>query len=271
MIIKNIKASIAQLMKFILFKLSASNSLAFIAYCKWIYAPKPQTVEAFIDQISNGQKRFFVIQVGANDGITHDPLHRFIKRDNWQGLLLEPQPWVFAQKLVPIYTRNKEIVPINAAVGYESGETDLFQLSFSNQRWATGLARFDRSSLEALIANGNIERRAKKNGITLPPNKSDWIKSVRIKVMSPAELIKKYNVELIDLLMIDAEGFDFEIVKMFLAENPKPMALAFESFHFDKSVQDECSLLLEKHGYRFKTAGPNTLAWQKPLDHLVQD
>jgi hypothetical protein len=35
---------------------------------------------------------FTFIQVGAFDGITTDPLHKYITRYGWRGILMEPQP-----------------------------------------------------------------------------------------------------------------------------------------------------------------------------------
>ena len=32
------------------------------------------------------------IQVGAYDGVSTDPLHRYVERCGWRGVMLEPQP-----------------------------------------------------------------------------------------------------------------------------------------------------------------------------------
>ena len=38
---------------------------------------------------------FFFVQIGANDGINHDPLHEYVTKYNLSGLVVEPQPDVF--------------------------------------------------------------------------------------------------------------------------------------------------------------------------------
>lgn len=48
-------------------------------------------------QVSSKPFRF--IQVGANDGIHGDPLRAYIERHHWHGILVEPQPDVFARIL----------------------------------------------------------------------------------------------------------------------------------------------------------------------------
>ena len=58
------------------------------------------------------------IQVGAFDGVTADPLRRYIHRCGWRGVMLEPQPDVAAQ-LRQLYRDNANIVILEAAVDSE--------------------------------------------------------------------------------------------------------------------------------------------------------
>ena len=44
---------------------------------------------------NHGQVTF--VQVGANDGYRFDPLRKHIVAYHWPGLLIEPQPDVFAE------------------------------------------------------------------------------------------------------------------------------------------------------------------------------
>ena len=89
---KNIKKAIGT----IRFKLSSENNPLFIGYYKYLYRPKKGSLEEFLNEYSKSKiDGLTVIQIGANDGITHDPIHKFIKRDKWNGVLLEPQPYVY--------------------------------------------------------------------------------------------------------------------------------------------------------------------------------
>ena len=60
--------------------------------------------------------------------------------------------------------------------------------------------------------------------------------------------------------MVDTEGFDGEVVKMFLNTQPQPLALIFEEFHLSESDKNAALDLLSKNQYTFKTVGPNVLA-----------
>src|SRR5580692_5233133 len=49
------------------------------------------------------------IQVGAFDGITRDPLRKYIDKCGWRGVLVEPQGRA-ASQLRELYSRNDRVV-----------------------------------------------------------------------------------------------------------------------------------------------------------------
>ncbi|GAB5538998.1 MAG: hypothetical protein Salg2KO_11010 [Salibacteraceae bacterium] len=250
-------------------KLSAHNSLLYWWYVRHVYAPRPGTTEGFINQLSKSIPDFFVVQIGANDGITHDPIHNFIKRDDWSGILLEPQQSLANYKLRALYKRHTKIEVLNAAIGKENGSTYLYSIAFSNMRWASGLSRFDKASLMKLFHVGKIERRAKKYGIKIPDSEADWVRQDVIDIITPSTLIDRYSIKRIDLLVIDTEGFDAEIVKMFLPERPQPRAIVFEAFHLSGEAKNEIQHTLSRAEYSHKTVGPNMIAVKPEFKHLI--
>lgn len=161
--------AIRSLLASLRFNLSRFGSPLFVAYYRHLYRPEPGSLAALISahsrRVGSG---FTVIQVGANDGISHDPIHKFIKRDDWGGVLLEPQKQVFEDRLSKLYERHDDLHVLNAALGHRDGTTTLFKIGFSEARWATGLATFDRSVLEAAFESGHVARRCAKEGTPLP-------------------------------------------------------------------------------------------------------
>ena len=113
-----------------MFKLSASNSPLYTGFYKYFYEPKPDTLAEFIDFFSKNTPRVRVVQIGANDGFNKDPIHRFIKRDKWQGVLLEPQPKVFEKFLTKLHRNSEGIHAVNAALDYSNGSRHLFNYNF---------------------------------------------------------------------------------------------------------------------------------------------
>jgi FkbM family methyltransferase len=248
------------------FNLSAKNSPLFIGYYKYFYSPKPNTTEGLLSAYSKDiGDSFTVIQIGANDGINHDPIHKFIKRDKWGGVLLEPQKYVFDTFLRKIYSRHDNLHLLNAAMGEKDGKASIYKIGFCNSRWATGLTTFHRPTLEKAFESGHVERKCAKEGIVIPEDKTKHIVEEEVKIICSESLLTDYNIEKIDLLMIDTEGFDFEIVKLFNIEETGPGLIIFEHSHLSEEDYNECISTLRLNDYVTKKDGPNTLGIKKWL------
>ena len=251
-----------------IFSLSSNNSWLYRKYVASL-KPSPGSFDSILDKISKERDGIIVVQVGANDGITHDPIHKFIRRDHWSGLLIEPQPFVFNEFLEPLHQRTPDIRTVNAAIGDSDGSAEIHMIGFSDDRGATGLARFRRESLHHLIASGGLERRLRKEGITLPSNQDEWIKSEHIKDRSFKSLFDEHDIGGADILMIDTEGFDFEILKLFPWHTFKPKLVAYECFHLTEEDLEASKNLLKAHDYQCHRDGPNIVGWLPEIDHLV--
>lgn len=259
------KRKIRKILKRLKFCLSANNSVLFTGFYKYLYNPKKNTLDCFLDKYSkNNKEDFTVIQIGANDGITYDPVHKFIKRDNWKGVLLEPQQYVFEKYLEVLYRKNPGIITYNAALGKKDGYTYLYRIGFSNSRWATGLASFDISHLENAFESGYVKECAKKENIFIPLNPEERIIQEKVEVISPETLLSKFNISKIDLLQIDVEGFDYEVIKILNIKKSRPRLICFENSHLSEEDFTECRNHLNANGYVIKTVDANTLALLKP-------
>jgi FkbM family methyltransferase len=76
-------------------------------------------------------QEFSFIQIGAFDGITADPLHKYITKYGWRGVLIEPQPRAAAQ-LCELYRDNDRIVVLQAALDCRFGKRALFTVESDN-------------------------------------------------------------------------------------------------------------------------------------------
>lgn len=242
------------------FHLSSSENLIYLGFYKYFYTPRKGSLSDFLDTYSKSKDSIRFLQIGANDGFIYDPLQKFIKRDNWTGIMLEPQPDVFNQFLVKIHAKRSGIVPINAALSLQDKKTILYTIAFSAERWATGLSSFDRELLLEKFKNGMIAKKALGQGISLPKNEKDWIKEVEIDSISPSTLMKLCGNKKIDLLAIDTEGFDFEILKMLDLESIRPEVIIYEEEHFGPETMQQCKEYLENLGYRYQRAGRDVYA-----------
>ena len=247
-----------------IFNLSASNNPLFLAYYQKLYTPKQGTIAAFADYFSRKNESVTVIQIGANDGFNHDPIHKFIKRDKWQGVLLEPQPDVYHQYLKRLHQKSPGIHTVNAALDYQDGSSTIYKISFSNARWATGLTTFDRSVLEKAVRSDYVKDCARREGVAIPVKLDDRIQATQIKAISPRTLLKEYQLSTIDWLQIDTEGFDFEIIKMFDIGTTQPRVIVFEHYQFSDEERKNCFEHLRRHDYQVKPYGRDALAIRNP-------
>ena len=100
---RKIKEKVKKRYKRAMFNLSANYSTVYTGFYKYFYKPKHGSLGEFINYFSERNPGLNVVQVGANDGFINDPIHKFIRRDKWQGVLLEPQPTVLSERLNPDY------------------------------------------------------------------------------------------------------------------------------------------------------------------------
>ncbi len=260
MAVLRLKHSLKNIYKNFIFNLCASDHPLYIGFYKYLYKPAKGSLAEIIDKYSRSTPRLSVIQIGANDGFNHDPIVKFIKRDHWSGVLLEPQKYVHDTFLSKLHTNNSKIFTLNAALDYKDGQRSMYNIAFSKARWATGLSSFDKSALEEAINSGHVARSAAKEGIDLPNRKEDFINEEKITAISPQTLISKYNIRKIDLLQIDAEGFDVEIIKMMDIANTQPGMIVFEDSHLSDDALKDCHALLTANDYIIKKTKGNAVA-----------
>jgi FkbM family methyltransferase len=247
------------------FSIASVNNPVLNRIYRAYYKPKQRSLAALLYKFSLSHSPVHFMQVGANDGCFHDPLFKFIRMFKWKGVLLEPQPYVFENYLKRLHKNSPGIIPVNAALSYEDGEADIYKIAFSNARWATGLASFNKHALESAIASGHVARMAKRYGEELPANENEFIASVKIKTISPGTLISTYGLKRIEWLQIDAEGFDFEIIKMMEIEKTQPRVIVYENSHLSEADQNSCLELLRKNNYSVTNIQENTVAMKNPL------
>lgn len=272
--LNRIKPQIKNKWKRLRFNLSANDNPLFLSFYKHFYTPKKGSLADFLSQYSTSKiGDFYVIQIGANDGITHDPIHKFIKRDRWKGILLEPQPDVFRESLSKIYKNHPGLHTICAAIGYEDGSQKLYKIGFSTMRWATGLASFSLEKIQKLFEDGIVQKNCEKNGLEVPSDPDKQITFEVVKVISPSTLLTTYGISKIDLLQIDAEGFDLEVIRMFDIPKTRPNAIIFENENLNPEDLKDCYELLKKEGYQLGEFGRDTLALKKEFsqfDHFFK-
>ncbi len=225
-------------------------------------------IGAFLDYYAALRQRagrtVFCFQVGANDGRSNDPVHRYFRDYAWRGLLIEPQRDVFEQGLARTYADNPRVTLRNVALGTEDGSLPFYRVAISNERWAHGLSSFVRSSLEEHIRSGYIARKAHEQGLSLPDDPGRIIETVQVPTRTVSTLLKEHGIDFYDVLCIDTEGYDFEILKLFDFERYRPDVVLFESNNLSEADFVAAHALLRRFGYRLFWEKGDTLAVRIP-------
>jgi hypothetical protein len=81
-------------------------------------------------------------------------------------------------------------------------------------------------------------------------------------VPAPTALLAKYGVHKLDLLQVDAEGYDYQIQKMVDFRNIKPKIIRFEHTNLSALEKGECIQLLVSQDYEVVIGRPDMIAFQ---------
>jgi FkbM family methyltransferase len=183
----------------------------------------PITNEEFYKLFDNKTDVFFV-QIGANDGITADPIQKIVKEKNWSGILFEPGKDAF-KDLLKNYEGYDNLKFINAAVSNYNGKGKLF--------CGTTTPHFTLNQNKAI------------DMFDVTPTE------VEVDVVHPKNIILENNITKIDLLQIDVEGHDFTILQAFPYDLVKPEIIRFEfvNLNYDGVGVNEVSTFLSELNY----------------------
>ena len=73
-----------------------------------------------------GRPSPFIVEVGANDGKTADPIFRTIQRNkHWRAMLIEPVPHMF-ERLKEAYSGLERCILVNVAIAPTSGTLPIY-------------------------------------------------------------------------------------------------------------------------------------------------
>lgn len=198
---------------------------------------------------------FYFIEVGANDGKTNDPLYDYVKKFDLSGVLVEPQKEAY-DKLKENYNDVDGLDFANIALSFEDGYKKLYK-PIDNLNMS-GLASFEKSQ---------VEKGIKRNSNKRFKDIDNYIETREVRTLCFETFIQEYNIEKIDLLQIDVEGFDFEIIKMIDFDKFSPDIINYENKNLTEDDRKSCERFLEKKGYRLfghNLDGGDSCAFKKP-------
>lgn len=218
----------------------------------------PRYPAYWFDRVLGG-KAAYLVQVGSNDGKTGDPLYPLLKKNkNWKALFVEPIPHFF-KKLLQNYPDRKRFRFENCAVN--EGENMLFYWVHPTARavfpdlpyWYDQLGSFDREHIVKHF-DGKL---------------SPFIVSQQVEGIAFEHLLTKNQVANIDLLHIDAEGYDWKILRQLDLSRYQPSFILYEYHHLQEQEQLAAAAFL-KETYDLFYLDIDALAVRREVDPALR-
>lgn len=213
------------------------------------------------------QRSLSIVQIGAYIGDTsNDPLCGFLREHlnpakptdperNIKVVLVEPIREYF-DLLCKNYDSFSSIEFANVAIAERDGVMDMFRLAvdpveFGYPAWLAQLSSLKKQRMEKLWdeyeANPDYKQFYLKHRIV-----------EQVRCMTLEQLLEKHQIQQLDLLQIDAEGYDFEILKTLNFETVKPRFINYERVLLQED-EPRCREMLAAQGYLLIDWGQDTL------------
>ena len=204
-----------------------------------------QSLDPYLDLLSNRSSVFFV-SIGANDGIYGDPLRTHILRHGWHGIMVEPVPELF-DALQENYQTSSGIIFECAAIGDTSGRFPFYRVQFDQgPEWLNQLGSFDRD----VIASHK----------EFFPEIEDYIVKMDVNCLTFADLLEKHSCQCMDVLMIDTEGYDYQILRQLSLDECRPGIVIYEHKHLSPENRASLENSFSDSGYALITLETDCIA-----------
>lgn len=146
------------------------------------------------------------VQVGANDGVTNDPLAARIRSGRWRGLLVEPVPSAY-EALVANYSGIDGLTFEQCAIGAEAGTATFYLPKDGNTR----IGSFSADHVRAHYPNRQVE-----------------LRTIDVPVLPLSTLLARHGFNNFDVLCVDAEGFDDVVLQSLDFGIARPQIIHYE-------------------------------------------
>lgn len=198
-----------------------------------------------VEQAFRCQRDIFVLKIGANDGITNDPIGDYLLNDSrYHGVLVEPIPH-YARLLADNFGLTARFSIKQVAVSHSSGEMKIYHVAenasellrkYVDVPGLRGIASLDRNHVLKHLA----------------PENHSIVQSDMIECLTVKELLNRNHINHIDLLHIDAEGHDWMILQQFDFDVVRPKIVLFERKHLNRGDQEAARKMMQDSGYQVK-------------------
>lgn len=188
---------------------------------------------------------FSLFLIGANDGISHDFLFKFLQKREIEGIAVEPLADVY-QCLEKNFSCFPNVKPLNLAVHPTLEEVVIYRVNPQSinefPAWVNGIG--------SVLPDHH--KKAKVG--------SEFIIEEKVKALPLMKICEAYNTNSFDLLQIDVEGFDYEVIKMIDFKKIKPSIIKYEYSNLSLAEHTAAWEILSSNGYFVYSEGIDAVA-----------
>lgn len=195
------------------------------------------------------------LNIGANDGLSGDPLREFIVKRKWQGVLVEPVDFVYS-RLQKAYEGVPGVRCANVAIANHTGTVPFWYVSRNNVL-PPGYDQVGSFSRDHLL----------KHASTFPGIEA-FIACRDIPSSTVPDLLRKHGMKKVELVFIDTEGYDFEVIKQLDLKEYPPELIIYEELHLTDADKTACRQLLQSAGYSVLSEGGDGIAMRSAVPHI---
>jgi FkbM family methyltransferase len=217
----------------------------------------PRLLRAFADAYP--EARF--VEIGSNDGLQHDHLRPFILSRRWRGVMVEPQPHVFA-RLERNYAGVPGVELERAAISDRDGTVPFFYPAPpADDEWNRLPDWYD--------GIGSLSRDFVLSHADHIPELDRRLVRDEVRSLTYASLCERHGLEQVDLLLLDTEGSDWEILRgIDFGERP-PRLVIYEHFHLAPGDRADCRAHMESLGHETMEEGFDTFCLDAARDDAL--
>jgi len=205
----------------------------------------------------SGESPFFVV-IGAMDGISFDEFHGYVAMYGWSGVLVEPIPEQF-RRLKENFAR----LGCSSANRYENSaiaehDGTIMMLTIDQQSIDRGQVHPCFGGMSAIYpprnglgAAGDAETVAR------------YGKLQEVACITLATLLSRHEVQHIDVLSIDAEGWDFKIIRQLDFRVWRPKLIRCEFINLSDDEKATLIALFSQNDYVIRISGRTSMQSQR--------
>lgn len=187
-----------------------------------------------------------VLQIGAMDGINFDDTRGFLDMYRWKSILVEPVPAIFNELKENFKDRDNYIFE-QCAITEENGEIKMLTIPpdvIEREGLHPGY-----KGMSALYPLRNGFGSDYQRDIDV---KAQFGVDIMVPTLTLNSLLDKHNVQNVDILICDAEGYDWKIFKQLDFNRIRPKVIRLEYINLTDEEKELTKNKLIENGYEIE-------------------